>query len=164
MYVFCTYKQCTNYTKCRVSVCHTYTKCIQRLIESYVLLLMYIFCIQNLYILSFLNIFASITMASSVLFRIFVKFQDQLFILKKIHGWIYIIDLFSINLIYFRFNTFYISITIFFEMCGVFLFFFFDIWFIKIQVIFSNFLIPYFLVNKKAVKFISLNTANSTSI
>ena len=39
MYVFCTYKQCTNYTKC-----------IQMLIKSYMLLMMqlYVFCIQNL--------------------------------------------------------------------------------------------------------------------
>ena len=41
---FCTYKQCTNYTKC-----------LQILIESYMLLMRYVFSIQNLYILYFSN-------------------------------------------------------------------------------------------------------------
>ena len=36
LYVFCTYTQCTNYTKC-----------IPMLIESYMQLLMYVFCICN---------------------------------------------------------------------------------------------------------------------
>ena len=73
-------------------------------------------------------------------FGYFVKFP----ILKKIHRWIYIIDLFSINLTYFNFNIFsifYLSFSIFFSK-------FFDILFIKIQVIFINFLIPYFLAKK----------------
>ena len=114
MYVLCTCKECTSYTKC-----------IQTWIESYMLLLMYVLCTQNLYTFYFLN-FATVTTPSSVIFWNFVKFQDQSFHNQKDS---------LINL--HNFNNFY-----FFKMC------FFDILLIKIQVIFINFPIPYFLAKK----------------
>ena len=71
-------------------------------------------------------IFATITTPSSVIFCNFVKIQDQSFHNQKD-------SLINSH----NFNNFY-----FFKMC------FFDILFIKIQVIFINFPIPYFLAKK----------------
>ena len=82
LYVFCTYTQCTNYKKC-----------IPMLIESYMQLLMYVFCICNNPIFFTFQIFASTMMPSSILFYNFVKFQDQYFHTQK--------DSFSINLFQF---------------------------------------------------------------
>ena len=130
MYIFCAYKQCSNYTKC-----------IQMLIESYMLLMMYFFCMQNLYILYFLNLCVNDAIFHSVLQL--CKILGPIFLYWKIYIWIYIIDLFSINLIYFNYNICYIIWSIFFLIY---------ILFIKIQVIFINFPIPYFLA-KKSCKF-----------
>ena len=61
---FCTYTQCANYTKC-----------IQMLIQSYMWLPIYVFCIyKNPKFFTF-QTFAS-TMPSSILVRNFIKFQD----------------------------------------------------------------------------------------
>ena len=97
---------------------------------------MYKKCTSNSYIytknvqkttFSTFRIFTAITMPSSVLFRNFVKFQDQSFHTPKIHRLIYIIDLFSLNLTYFNFNIFCIFLSTFFSKYV----FFFDILFIK---------------------------------
>ena len=59
MDVFCTYKQCTNYTKC-----------IVMLIKLYMQLLMYVFCIYKTSTFFTFQIVASTT-PSSILFPIF---------------------------------------------------------------------------------------------
>ena len=74
LYVFCTQKQCTNYIKR-----------IQMLIESYILLLMFVFCISyaktpHSLLLKF---YFSIMVPSSVLFCNFGKCQDQSFYFQK---------------------------------------------------------------------------------
>ena len=69
-------------------------------------------------------------------------FRTNIFILKKIHKRIYIINLFSITLIYFNFNIYFTFFLIYIFFCNGF----FYILFTKIQVIFINFPIPYFLV------------------
>ena len=120
-------------------MCKNYTKCMQKLYKT---LNLYIFCIQRLYkskfwmiinvqkmYIKFLHIYKKCTNnyilyfpnfysnndATSVLFRNFVKFQDQSFHTPKIHRWIYIIDLFSLNLTYLNFNIFYIFYLHFFQ-------------------------------------------------
>ena len=113
---------------------------------------MYKKCTSNSYIytknvqkttFSTFRIFTAITMPSSVLFRNFVKFQDQSFHTPKIHRLIYIIDLFSLNLTYFNFNIFCIFYLHFFQN----VFFFLTYCLLK-KVIFINFPIQYFLAKK----------------
>ena len=120
------------------------TKCIQMLIESYMWLLVDIFCIFKF----------SHQQRCHLLFY-FASLRANLFIYKKVDRWIYFIDLFSINLIYVNFNIYYIFLFIFFQNV-----FFFDILSTKIQFIFINFLFSYFLA-KKAVKLISSNIDNN---
>ena len=72
LYVFCTYTKCINYAKC-----------IQMLIESYMQLLMYAFCIYKNPAFFTFQMFASATTPSSVLFHNFVKFQDHCFHIHK---------------------------------------------------------------------------------
>ena len=144
--VCCTYKQCTNYTKC-----------MKMLIESYVLLLMYDLCIQDPNILYFSNfcfnndaIFRAILQLCKILGPMFSyskRFTDESILS------IYLVLIQFISILIFLFFFLYI-----FSKC-----IFFDILFIKTKVIFINFPMPYFLA-KKAVKFIFLNTANSISI
>ena len=87
------------------------------LLESCMRLLMYIFCIYKKHTSSTFWIFALATVPTtapfSVLFRNYVKFQDQSFHIKKVCKEICIIDLFSINLIYINFNICDIFLSVF---------------------------------------------------
>ena len=80
------------------------TKCIQMLIESYMWLLVDIFCI-----------FEFSHQQRCHLPFYFASLRANLFIYKKVDRWIYFIDLFSINLIYVNFNIYYIFLFIFFQ-------------------------------------------------
>ena len=120
----------------------------------YVQLPMYVFVYIYKNLSSFIfQIFPSTITPSSILFCNFVKFQDQSFHIQKV---------IQINLYY----RLYLLISILIIITFPYLYFFkmfFDILFTEIQVIFINFPIQYFLA-KKAVKFISMNIPNSTSI
>ena len=70
--------------------------------------------------------------------------KTNLFIFKKLPRLVYIIDLFSIDLIYFNFNI----LSIFFSFF-LFLYFSFYIMFTEIKVVFISFSIPYFSAKKK---------------
>ena len=147
MYGFCTYKQCTNYTRpiplkrlCMFFVHRNNIKTKQNLYneltEMAFLSLLYIqtmyklykintnlnwiiyaaadvcfLYIQKLYILYFSN-FCINNETTPFYFATLWNFKTNLSTFKKVQRWIYIINLFSINLIYFRFNiyTFFIYI------------------------------------------------------
>ena len=93
-YVFCTYRLYANYTKC-----------IQMLIESYTLLLMYVFFASRKALLHSLLFKFSHQQRRHLLFffKTLQNFRINLFIFKKVHRCIYVIDLLSINLIYLNF-------------------------------------------------------------
>ena len=102
---------------------------------------------------------------SSVLFGNFVKFQDQFFHIQKVHIWIYITDLFSVNLIYFDFNIYYNFLhplhyllhPYFWKMC------FLAYCLLKFKSFLSTFRSNIFW-RKNAAKFILSNTANSKRV
>ena len=119
------------------------------LIESYMQLLMYVFCIptQNPSILYFSNFRINKT-SSSVLFRNFEKFQDYYFYIQKnlqikFHDKFiqYLFNLFSL---FNSFNNTFFESIFFFKYVV-----FFDILFTEIQVIFINFRSHFFSEKKR---------------
>ena len=95
MCVFSIYKQFKNYTKC-----------IQMIMESHMLLLMYFLLYKEPLHFCFLNFFIN----NGAIFRSISqrrKVSGLIFHTQKIPRWIYMKDLFSINLIYYNYNICY---------------------------------------------------------